>query len=250
MPYRRRKAANEYAVFGEKRLDLGIKGAALLAIGIEGELVRLVGLRAENGEGHTARGVVFHAVALEGLKAVLFSEKIHTRFNAFAISLRQGNILHDADVFCILIVDGVLQTVVSDNVDGIMLHLIEDTAHLSCAHHQKAVTRAEAVKHRSLRGREGFLVFIYGGEVAPVRANPFLQRHAALGHAFVIGGGEPAKLIMMPTMISAFYLAAALAENRTLTVVTNNVEILSLLADSPLKVYGSGGMLCPTIAPA
>ena len=52
-------------------------------------------------------------------------------------------------------------------------------------------------------------------------------------------------IVFLDQSSSAFYLAAALAENRTLTVVTNNVEILSLLADSPLKVYGSGGMLCP-----
>lgn len=52
-------------------------------------------------------------------------------------------------------------------------------------------------------------------------------------------------IIFLDQSSSAFYLAAELAENRTLTVVTNNVEILALLADSPLKVYGSGGMLCP-----
>ncbi len=52
-------------------------------------------------------------------------------------------------------------------------------------------------------------------------------------------------IVFLDQSSSAFYLAAELAENRTLTVVTNNVEILALLANSPLKVYSSGGMLCP-----
>lgn len=52
-------------------------------------------------------------------------------------------------------------------------------------------------------------------------------------------------IVFLDQSSSAFYLAAELAENRTLTFVTNNVQILSLLAESSAKVYGSGGMLCP-----
>ena len=51
-------------------------------------------------------------------------------------------------------------------------------------------------------------------------------------------------IIFLDQSSSAFYLAEQLAENRTLTVVTNNVEILALLAGSSLKVYSSGGWLC------
>lgn len=51
-------------------------------------------------------------------------------------------------------------------------------------------------------------------------------------------------IIFLDQSSSAFYLAEQLSENRTLTVVTNNVEILALLAASPLKVYSSGGWLC------
>ncbi len=52
-------------------------------------------------------------------------------------------------------------------------------------------------------------------------------------------------IIFLDQSSSAFYLAEALSENRTLTVVTNNVEILALLSGSSLKVYSSGGLLCP-----
>ena len=52
-------------------------------------------------------------------------------------------------------------------------------------------------------------------------------------------------IVFLDQSSSAFYLAQELAANRTLTFVTNNVQILSLLAESSAKVYGSGGMLCP-----
>lgn len=52
-------------------------------------------------------------------------------------------------------------------------------------------------------------------------------------------------IVFLDQSSSAFYLAEELAGNRTLTFVTNNVQILSLLAESSAKVYGSGGMLCP-----
>ena len=52
-------------------------------------------------------------------------------------------------------------------------------------------------------------------------------------------------IVFLDQSSSAFYLAAALAENRTLTFVTNNVQILALLSKSEAKVYGSGGLLCP-----
>ena len=52
-------------------------------------------------------------------------------------------------------------------------------------------------------------------------------------------------IIFLDQSSSAFYLAEALMDNRTLTLVTNNVQILSLLSESTARVYGSGGMLCP-----
>ncbi len=51
-------------------------------------------------------------------------------------------------------------------------------------------------------------------------------------------------IIFLDQSSSAFYLAEVLAENRTLTFVTNSVKILSLLSKSDAKAYGSGGLLC------
>lgn len=51
-------------------------------------------------------------------------------------------------------------------------------------------------------------------------------------------------IVFLDQSSSAFYLAEALADNRTLTFVTNSIKILSLLSGSGAKVYGSGGFLC------
>ena len=51
-------------------------------------------------------------------------------------------------------------------------------------------------------------------------------------------------IIFLDQSSSAFYLAEALMENRTLTFVTNSVKILSLLSHSEARVYSSGGILC------
>ena len=52
-------------------------------------------------------------------------------------------------------------------------------------------------------------------------------------------------ILFLDQSSSAFYLAEALADNPSLTVVTNNLEILALLGNSRMKVYGTGGLLCP-----
>lgn len=50
-------------------------------------------------------------------------------------------------------------------------------------------------------------------------------------------------IIFLDQSSSAYFLAAEIMENATLTVVTNNVEIINLLADSKIKIIASGGIL-------
>lgn len=52
-------------------------------------------------------------------------------------------------------------------------------------------------------------------------------------------------VIFLDQSSSAFYLAEELASNDTLTVVTNNIEIISLLATTSIKTISSGGTLGP-----
>ncbi|MBQ4516168.1 MAG: DeoR/GlpR transcriptional regulator [Clostridia bacterium] len=50
-------------------------------------------------------------------------------------------------------------------------------------------------------------------------------------------------VIFLDQSSTAFYLAAEIMNNSTLTVITNNIEILGLLANSSTNVISSGGML-------
>ncbi len=52
-------------------------------------------------------------------------------------------------------------------------------------------------------------------------------------------------VIFLDQSSSAFYLANEIFLNNSLTVVTNNIEIISLLSASAIKTISSGGMLSP-----
>ena len=50
-------------------------------------------------------------------------------------------------------------------------------------------------------------------------------------------------ILFLDQSSTAFYLATELVDRSSLTVVTNNIEILMLLANSRIKVISSGGLL-------
>jgi len=50
-------------------------------------------------------------------------------------------------------------------------------------------------------------------------------------------------IIFLDESTSAFYLASKLSSQRSITVITNNVEIINLLADSNVTLVSSGGFL-------
>ncbi|MBR5153012.1 MAG: DeoR/GlpR transcriptional regulator [Clostridia bacterium] len=50
-------------------------------------------------------------------------------------------------------------------------------------------------------------------------------------------------VIFLDQSSTSYYLAGELMNNATLTVITNNIEILSLLSDSAMTVIASGGIL-------
>ena len=51
-------------------------------------------------------------------------------------------------------------------------------------------------------------------------------------------------IVFLDQSSSAMFVARALMQAARVTVVTNNVEILSLLSQTDLEVFSSGGMLC------
>lgn len=52
-------------------------------------------------------------------------------------------------------------------------------------------------------------------------------------------------VIFLDQSSSAFYLARELTSGRSLTVITNNIEIIGLLSSTDIKTVSSGGMLSP-----
>ncbi len=72
------------------------------------------------------------------------------------------------------------------------------------------------------------------------RHNMSAKKQIAKKAATLIKDGD---ILFLDQSSSAYFLAAEIIDNSTLTVVTNNVEIINLLADSGIKIVSSGGLL-------
>ncbi len=72
------------------------------------------------------------------------------------------------------------------------------------------------------------------------RQNIIAKRDIAKKAAALIKDGS---IIFLDQSSTAFYLANELINRSTLTVVTNNIEIMMLLSNSGIKLISSGGML-------
>lgn len=57
---------------------------------------------------------------------------------------------------------------------------------------------------------------------------------------------QDGQVIFLDQSSSALFLAHELINRRQVTVITNNIEILSTMTKSELKVYSSGGYISPT----
>ncbi len=72
------------------------------------------------------------------------------------------------------------------------------------------------------------------------RQNAEAKREIAKKATNLIKDGD---VIFLDQSSTAFYLAAELVERSSLTVVTNNIEIMMLLSNSAVRVISSGGTL-------
>ncbi len=70
--------------------------------------------------------------------------------------------------------------------------------------------------------------------------NTEAKKHIAQKAAKLIRDGS---ILFLDQSSTCFYLADAIKTRRNLTVITNNIEILSLMADSEIKTVSSGGTL-------
>lgn len=70
--------------------------------------------------------------------------------------------------------------------------------------------------------------------------NSEAKRAIAKKAATLINDGN---VIFLDQSSTSFYLANEIMNNNTLTVITNNIEILSLMSDTGIKTLSSGGVL-------
>ena len=52
-------------------------------------------------------------------------------------------------------------------------------------------------------------------------------------------------VIFLDQSSTAFFLAAEIIDKNSITIVTNNIEIISLMSGSNIRIVSSGGMLSP-----
>ena len=143
------RAADEDGVLGEELLDSGIHGAAARAVGVEGELILDLRRLSEDGEGDGTRGMEFNALARKFGKSVFLAEHFDVLCGAFAVAGKNG-VADEVERLCFLVVLRVLQAVVAEDIDGVALHLVEDSGAHTRADHNNAVFFRESVEDRAV----------------------------------------------------------------------------------------------------
>lgn len=117
-----------------------------------------------------------------------------------------------------------------------------------------ALFASESSIRRDLKALEqqGLVKRSYGGAVPATsfsnivtfnhrtRQNTNAKRQIAQKAAAMIADGS---VLFLDQSSTAFYLAEAIAERSTLTVVTNNIEIMMLLSGTRIRIISSGGYL-------
>ena len=104
---------------------------------------------AENGEGDRARSVELDALARKLGESEFFSQESDVLFRALAVAGNDG-VADDVDRARLLVVFSVLKAVISENVNGIAAHLVENSHTHARADHQNAVFRRKLVKCRAV----------------------------------------------------------------------------------------------------
>jgi len=136
-----------------------------------------------------------------------------------------------------------------------ILSALRSAGYLSVRQLSQSLYISESTVRRVLTAleREGYIRRSYGGaeiltrhSYAPsfnarTHQNPEAKKIIARKAAGLVSDGS---IVFLDQSSTAFYLALELLSKRTLTVMTNNTEILSLLAQTDFTVLSSGGRLC------
>lgn len=139
--------------------------------------------------------------------------------------------------------------------DQQILAILEDNGETSVHELCKKLYLSEATMRRSLSSlaRKGLIHRTHGGaellktftNAGPfssrIHLNAAAKRNIAQKAAAIIPDGS---IIFLDQSSTCFHLAEALKDKQDLTVITNNIEIASLLSQTNFEVHLSGGYLC------
>ena len=126
------------------------------------------------------------------------------------------------------------------------VHDLCQKLYLSEATMRRALTSLarKGLIHRTHGGAELFRSFTIASPFSSrVLLNASAKRSIAQKAAKIVNDGS---IVFLDQSSTAFHLAEALKEKKDLTVVTNNIEIASLLSGTSFKIYLSGGYLHET----
>ena len=138
-----------------------------------------------------------------------------------------------------------------------ILYLLQEKNEMTVAELSRLLFTSESSIRRDLQTMElsGLVKRTHGG-VKLLGDNPTIVPFASRLHYKVAEKKKMAKkalsyiqdgqVIFLDQSSSALFLAHELVNRRQVTIITNNIEILATMAKSELKVYASGGYICPT----
>lgn len=138
-----------------------------------------------------------------------------------------------------------------------ILYLLQNRKQMTVAELSKILYTSESSIRRDLNSMElnGLIKRTHGGAEL-LGNNPAIIPFANRLHYKILEKKKIAKkalkyiadgqVIFLDQSSSALFIAHELTNFKHITVITNNIEILSTMADSELKIYSSGGYVSPT----
>ena len=138
-----------------------------------------------------------------------------------------------------------------------IMYLLQEHHQMSVSELSKRLFTSESSIRRDLTAMElhGLVKRTHGG-VELLTENPTLMPFSSRLHYRIaekkkiaqkaLSYIQDGQVVFLDQSSSALFVAHELANKKHVTIITNNIEILTTMAKSKLKVYASGGYISPT----
>ena len=161
------------SVFGRQmrfNLKEGLPILTTKKVFVKRQLVFLLGFGSQNGEGHTTGGVVLHIVTGKLRKSILLTQHGNPLFHTLPIT-GERQIFLNLQFSGGFIVFTELQAVISQNIDGKLLHLIEDPHAHPGAGHEQLILLGQLRQNLTMLGAQRRLML--GQRAVQIESNQF-----------------------------------------------------------------------------